>query len=91
MTTLPYAENKAPNAGEPENRTLTKILATLQDGGTPAHDYIAITYHGSTNNIATVAYKVGGSGGTTVATLTLAYVGGVPTADNAKLISVTQS
>jgi len=46
------------------------------------HDYISLGYTG--NNLTTVVYKTGGSGGATVATLTLAYTG-----DN--LISVTRS
>ena len=49
----------------------------------PAHDYIGLTYAGA--NLTGVVYKDGGSGGTTVATLTLAYDG----SDN--LISVTKS
>jgi len=38
-------------------------------------DYIGLTYTG--DNLTTVVYKTGGSGGTTVATLTLAYTGSV--------------
>jgi len=66
---------------------------SLTPGGMaiPPHDYILNSYHGTTNNLATVVYKSGGAGGTTVATLTLAYVGGVPVSDNAKLLSVTRS
>lgn len=41
----------------------------------PAYDYIALTYTG--DNLTGVVYKTGGSGGTTVATLTLAYTGAV--------------
>lgn len=41
----------------------------------PAHDYIALSYTGS--NLTGVIYKTGGAGGTTVATLTLAYTGSV--------------
>lgn len=44
----------------------------------PAHDYIALTYVAAGNGageIETVVYKSGGSGGTTEATLTLAYNG----------------
>ena len=37
----------------------------------PAHDYISLSYTGS--NLTGVVYKKGGSGGTTVATLTLTY------------------
>jgi hypothetical protein len=39
----------------------------------PAHNYIALSYTGS--NLTSVVYKTGGAGGTTVATLTLAYTG----------------
>jgi hypothetical protein len=49
----------------------------------PDHDYIALSYTGS--NLTGVVYKTGGSGGTTVATLTLAYDG------NDNLTSVTKS
>lgn len=42
----------------------------------PAYDYIALTYVASGNGageIETATFKTGGSGGSTVATLTLAY------------------
>ena len=39
----------------------------------PVHDYISISYTGS--NLTGVVFKTGGSGGTTVATLTLGYTG----------------
>lgn len=48
----------------------------------PEHDYISLGYTGS--NLTSVVYKTGGSGGTTVATLTLAYSG-------SDLTSVTKS
>jgi hypothetical protein len=48
----------------------------------PANDYIALSYTGA--NLTGVVYKTGGAGGTTVATLTLAYSG-------SNLISVTKS
>lgn len=48
----------------------------------PANDYISLSYTGA--NLTTVVYKSGGSGGTTVATLTLAYSG-------SDLTSVTKS
>ena len=57
----------------------------------PTHDYVATTYHGSTNNLATVVYRIGGASGAVVATLTLAYVGGVPVADDARLSTVVKS
>jgi len=49
----------------------------------PAHDYISLTYTGS--NLTGVVYKDGGSGGTTMATLTLVYDG------SSNLTSVTKS
>jgi len=49
----------------------------------PDHDYIDLSYTGS--NLTGVVYKTGGSGGATVATLTLAYDG------SNNLISVTKS
>jgi hypothetical protein len=57
----------------------------------PEHDYVALAYHPTTNNIATVIYKTGGAAGTTVATLTLAYDGGVPASDDARLLTVTRT
>lgn len=47
------------------------------------YDYIALSYTGS--NLTGVVYKTGGSGGTTVATLTLGYDG------SNNLTSVTKS
>ncbi len=58
-------------------------VPTIQGLEIPAHDYIGMTYTGS--NLTGVVYKDGGSGGTTVATLTLAYDG------NDNLTSVTKS
>jgi len=49
----------------------------------PEHDYISLSYTGS--NLTGVTYKTGGSGGTTVATLALAYDG------SNNLTSVTKS
>lgn len=49
----------------------------------PEHDYIGMTYSGTT--LTGVVYKEGGSGGTTVATLALVYDG------SNNLISVTKS
>ena len=43
----------------------------------PEHDHVALAYTGANNAGAddpnTITYKMGGSGGTTVATLTLTY------------------
>ena len=50
----------------------------------PVHDFIQNNYNGS-NQLTSVVYKQGGSSGTTVATLTLAYDG------SGNLTSVTRS
>jgi len=64
----------------------TKGLAVFDETANslaPAvYDYIALTYTG--DNLTGVVFKIGGSGGTTVSTLTLAYTGSV-------LDSITQS
>jgi hypothetical protein len=57
-------------------------IPTIDGLEIPAHDYIALSYTG--DNLTGVVYKDGGSGGTTVATLTLAYSG-------SQLTSVTKS
>ena len=57
----------------------------------PQHDYISVSYVGSTNNIDQVVYKEGGSSGTTVATLTFTYTTNPPTADNTDIATVTKS
>jgi hypothetical protein len=51
----------------------TYAIQTASGLGVPTHDYIGLTYTGS--NLTSVVFKTGGSGGTTVATLTLAYTG----------------
>ena len=57
----------------------------------PQFDFVDIAYVGSTNNISSIVYKEGGSGGTTVATLTFTYIGGVPSSDDAKIDTITKS
>ena len=57
----------------------------------PQHDYISVSYVGSTNNISSVVYKEGGASGTTVATLTFTYIGGTPSSDDADIATVTKS
>jgi hypothetical protein len=56
------------------------ILNSLVPG---VYDYISLGYAGA--NLGTVIFKVGGSGGTTISTLTLAYDG------SNNLTSVTKS
>lgn len=57
-------------------------IPTIEGLSIPEHDYISLGYTGS--DLTTVVYKTGGSSGTTVATLTLAYTAG-------NLVSVTKS
>lgn len=57
--------------------------AVLSGISIPEHDYFELAYTGS--NVTGVTYKWGGSTGTTVATLTLAYNG------SNNLTSVTKS
>jgi hypothetical protein len=57
----------------------------------PQHDHVALAYVGTTNNLATVTYKEGGSGGQTVATLTFTYTTNPPTTDDADIATVTRS
>jgi hypothetical protein len=50
------------------------IAASVYNSLVPkGYDYISLSYTGS--NLTGVVFKTGGSGGTTVATLTLAYSG----------------
>ena len=54
----------------------------------PQFTSIDLNYVNATNNLSTVIYK---EGTTTVATLTFTYVGGTPSADDAKIDTVTRS
>jgi hypothetical protein len=62
--------------------SVTGTVNVLNGLSIPAHDYIDLTYSGST--LTGVVYKESGAGGSTVATLALAYSGSV-------LTSVTKS
>jgi hypothetical protein len=57
----------------------------------PQHDYISMTYYSGTNNPHVITYKEGGSGGQTVATITLSYTTNPPTANDATIASVARS
>lgn len=71
----------------PDNRTDRELekfedvdnevaIRTIGSGGgfvTEKFDFVGLSYTG--DNLTTATYKLGGSGGTTVATLTLAYTG----------------
>jgi hypothetical protein len=63
-------------------------VRNLPGFGIPEYDSVELTYVGSTNNLSTVVYK---RATTTVATLTFTYVGGTPTANDAKIATVTRS
>jgi hypothetical protein len=56
--------------------------ASIAGMAIPPNDFISLSY--TSGNLTGVVYKSGGSGGTTVATLTLAYSG-------SDLVSVTKS
>ena len=76
--------NKLVALGDPAQ---VALLSNLNPFGVPAFDYVALTYVAAGNGageVETAIYKTGGSGGTTVATLTLAYTSNV-------LQSVTKS
>jgi len=62
--------------------SVTGDVDVLQGLAVPQHDYISLSYSGS--SLTGVVYKDGGSGGSTVATLALTYSG-------SNLTSVTKS
>jgi len=64
------------------NPSTEESLAKLNGFSIPVYDYIALGY--ASTNLTSVVYKLGGSSGTTVATLTLGYTG-------SDLVSVTRS
>jgi hypothetical protein len=63
--------------------SVSGVVGTITGLEVPAHDYIDMSYTG--DNMTGVVYKTGGSGGTTVATLTLTYDG------NGNITSLTKS
>jgi hypothetical protein len=72
---------ETPQAADVANiKTNTASIAGMQ---IPPYNYVSCSYTGS--NLTGVVYKTGGSGGTTVATLTLSYDG------SNNLTSVTKS
>jgi hypothetical protein len=54
----------------------------------PQHNAVELNYVSTTNNLDTVVYKEGAQ---TVATLTFTYVGGTPTANDARIATVVRS
>jgi hypothetical protein len=67
---------------------IATAVSNLQGFQVPEYDELALTYYGSTNNVATVVYKKTGA---TVATLTLTYSVQPPTTDDENLVNVTIS
>jgi hypothetical protein len=67
---------------------ISTAISSLQGFQIPEYDQLALTYYGSTNNIATVLYKKTGA---TVATLTLTYSVQPPTVNDANLVNVVIS
>jgi hypothetical protein len=63
--------NKPNIPGELGDQYFPAVQATVAGLEIPAHDYISLSYTGA--DLTGVVYKDGGSGGTTVATLTLTY------------------
>lgn len=59
------------------------ISSKISGWDIPLHDYRSFGY--TSGNLTSVTYKTGGSGGTTVATLTLGYDG------SGNLVSMTKS
>ena len=55
----------------------TGTTTVIEGFSIPLHDFVSMTYAGTgnagANDPTTITYKDGGSGGTTVATLTLTY------------------
>jgi len=67
---------------------ISTAISSLQGFQIPEYDELALTYYGSTNNIATVIYK---NNSIVVATLALTYSVQPPTANDANLVNVTIS
>lgn len=69
---IPMVENEAGTAVSRQKEIATEsTLQTIAGFGIPAHDYIGVAYPTATREVYT--YKNGGSGGTTVATITVNY------------------
>lgn len=66
--------------------TVSTSIANLQGFQIPEYDELALTYYGSTNNIATVVYS---KESVVVATLTLTYSVQPPTVNDANLVMVS--
>jgi hypothetical protein len=67
---------------------VSNIANSIQGFQIPEYDELALTYYGTTNNIATVVYKKASA---VVATLTLTYSVQPPTVNDSNLVNVTIS
>ena len=89
MALPPYLQARENRKFREDSSGNTVVAVTSLNSLIPeSYDYIALTYVAAgdgAGEIETVTYKIGGAGGTTVATLTLAY-----NADD-ELVSVTKS
>tara|TARA_R100000656_G_scaffold84328_1_gene61565 strand:- start:2070 stop:2315 length:246 start_codon:yes stop_codon:yes gene_type:complete len=68
--------NQMQRAGSSNSLTIEALLEAIASPIQDAWDYVALTYVAVGNGegqIETATYKTGGSGGTTVITLTLTY------------------
>lgn len=59
------------------------------NGTSYPYDYRAYTYFGATNNVASITYKSGGAGGTTVAVDRFNYAGGGTANDDRVTVAAT--
>jgi len=65
---------------------IEQAIQAAQGFQIPPYDFIDLDYYAGTNNIQTVVFKDGGSGGTTVGTLTLTYTPTQPPVDDDALL-----
>jgi hypothetical protein len=74
------------NQIETSAEAIEEAIQAAQGFQLPPYDFIDLDYYGATNNISTVVFKDGGSGGTTVGTLTLTYTPTQPPVDDDALL-----
>jgi hypothetical protein len=74
------------NQIETSATAIEEAIQAAQGFQLPPYDFIDLDYYGATNNISTVVFKDGGSGGTTVGTLTLTYTPTQPPVDDDALL-----
>jgi hypothetical protein len=74
------------NQIETSAEAIEEAIQAAQGFQIPPYDFIDLDYYGATNNISTVVFKDGGSGGTTVGTLTLTYTPTQPPVDDDALL-----